>query len=92
MFRVTIDASIEAPLQPVKLCKRIRQTCRATRLNRQNRWHAELHVIGNDFLPCLDWHMTGHAVRLEVIFFADDEAEESLQALGLLDAQRRARW
>ena len=28
MFRVTIEASIEAALKPVKLCKRIRQTCR----------------------------------------------------------------
>jgi hypothetical protein len=28
MFRVTIDASIEAAFKPVKLCKRIRQTCR----------------------------------------------------------------
>jgi hypothetical protein len=28
MFRVTIDASIETALKPVKLCKRIRQTCR----------------------------------------------------------------
>ena len=28
MFRVTIDASIETALKPVKLCERIRQTCR----------------------------------------------------------------
>jgi hypothetical protein len=28
MFRVTIDASIEAALKRVKLCERIRQTCR----------------------------------------------------------------
>jgi hypothetical protein len=28
MFPVTIQASIEAALKPVKLCERIRQTCR----------------------------------------------------------------
>jgi hypothetical protein len=28
MFRVTSDASIEAALKPMKLCKRIRETCR----------------------------------------------------------------
>jgi hypothetical protein len=28
MFRITFNASIEAALKPVKLCHRIRQTCR----------------------------------------------------------------
>jgi hypothetical protein len=28
MVRVTIDASIEAALKPVKLCKRVREICR----------------------------------------------------------------
>ena len=28
MFRVTIEASIEAALKPMKLCKRIHETCR----------------------------------------------------------------
>jgi hypothetical protein len=28
MFRVMFNASIEAALKPVKLCKRIRQSCR----------------------------------------------------------------
>jgi hypothetical protein len=48
---------------------------------------AELHVVRNDFLPCLDRQVTGDAVRLEMIFFADNEAEESLQSLGLLDTE-----
>jgi hypothetical protein len=37
---------------------------------------AELHVVGNDFLPDLNWQVTGDAVHFEMIFFADDEAQE----------------
>jgi hypothetical protein len=47
----------------------------------------QLYVVGNDLLPYLDRQVTGDAARLKMIFFADDEAKECLQASALLHAQ-----
>lgn len=48
---------------------------------------AELHVIGDDFLSCLDSQVTGDAVRFEVALLADDEPQQGLECLRLFDAQ-----
>jgi hypothetical protein len=37
---------------------------------------AQLHVVGNHFLRHLDRQVAGDAVRLEMIFIADDETQQ----------------
>jgi hypothetical protein len=41
---------------------------------------AELHIISNNFLSCLDWQMTRDAVRLKMIVFTHHEAEEDTES------------
>jgi predicted ATPase/class 3 adenylate cyclase len=53
---------------------------------------AELHVVSNDFLSDLDWQVTGDAVRFQMIFFADNEAQECLQPLAFAPLKYRSRW
>jgi hypothetical protein len=47
----------------------------------------EFHVVRNHFLSNLERQVTGDAVRFEMIFVADDEAQKGLEALGLFNAQ-----
>jgi len=48
---------------------------------------AELHIISNNFLSCLDWQMTRDAVRLKMIVFTHHEAEEDTQSFHLINTQ-----
>jgi len=48
---------------------------------------AELHIISNNFLSCLDWQMTRDAVRLKMIVFAHHEAEEDTESFRLINTQ-----
>ena len=48
---------------------------------------AELHVVGDYFLPRLDWQMTGDAVRREMIFLANNETEQGREPLRLLHGE-----
>jgi hypothetical protein len=44
-------------------------------------------VVGNDLLPYPDRQLTGDAVRLEMIFLADNEAQEDAEPFRRLDTQ-----
>jgi len=46
---------------------------------------AELHIISNNFLSCLDWQMTRDAVRLKMIVFTHHEAEEDTESFHLIN-------
>jgi len=48
---------------------------------------AELHIISNNFLSCLDWQMTRDAVRLKMIVFTHHEAEEDTESFHLINTQ-----
>jgi hypothetical protein len=48
---------------------------------------AELHIISNYFLSRLDWQTTRDAVRLKMIIFAHDEAEEDTESFRLINTQ-----